>query len=892
MVVPSGDRVASKSVGITRTASFAVRGFFTGPWESRGPQNRRSALPSLAPFALFVVSAAALLAAEKPPNQQVQNLLRRMTLEEKLALVHGTRDPEELGEAGYWPGLPRLGIPPLRFADGPGGVNVNRESTGLPAPVALAATFSVEAARLCGAVMGREARALGQQVLLAPQVNIVRDPLFRRNHTSLSEDPYLSAQLASSEIAGIQSQGIMAQVKHLAGYNGSDNVRIDERTLHEIYLPAFEAAVEAGAASAMCSYNRINGPWACENAVLLNGILRGAWGFAGFVTSDWGAVHTPQAITQGLDLEMPGREIAGRPGGPQFTAALKAAVESGAIPVSAIDQSLARILVQMDRFHLLDGKPPAPPPALNVEAHAKLVRRVSTQAAVLLKNDAGALPLSDQDLASLAAIGPTAGQLAAGFLGERAYGFEDRLVSPLDALRRLSPRARIAYSVGVDLTGNVIPGSVLSHDGRPGLLRQSSAGESGAAQVDAEVDFQGPSALAPGADYSWTGELTAPEPGDYALMVQPSLTGGSEGGGTVAIDGRLVAKTGGPGFGGSGMVTKKWSSLLPTTDGRDNGIGTIRLTAGPHPIALVANSIGQGPLSIRFSWITPQSRRVGIDAAVAAAKAARTAVVFAWGGMGGSLSLPEDQDDLIEKVAAANPRTIVILNTGGPVAMPWRDKVRAILEMWYPGQEGGWATADLALGRANPAGRLPVTFPAKLEDTPARAAGHPERLGPPRQPLAPGGTIPAAQPVTYSEGIVIGYRWYDQEQIEPLFPFGHGLSYTHFEYSGLAVREVANGFDVIFTVRNTGPRAGAEVLQAYVGPVENSPVPMAPRSLVGFRRIELAPGHAACVTFHVDRSQLSYWSTDTHGWATDRGSRKVFVGASSRDIRLLGTLAP
>jgi len=280
-----------------------------------------------------------------------------------------------------------------------------------------------------------------------------------------------------------------------------------------------------------------------------------------------------------------------------------------------------------------------------------------------------------------------------------------------------------------------------------------------------------------------------------------------------------------------------------------------------------------------------------MDAAVALAKAARTAVVFAWNGMGGSFSLPEDQDDLIEKVAEANPRTVVILNTGGPVAMPWRDKVRAILEMWYPGQEGGWATADLALGRANPGGRLPVTFPAKLEDTPARAAGHPERLGPPRQPPAPGGTIPVAPPVTYSEGIAVGYRWYDQQQIEPLLPFGHGLSYTRFEYSGLAVRQVANGFDVIFTVRNIGPRAGEEVPQAYVGPVENPPAPMAPRSLVGFRRIEIAPGRAARVTFHVDPKQLSYWSMSTHGWATAHGSRKVFVGASSRDIRLQGKLA-
>jgi beta-glucosidase len=288
--------------------------------------------------------------------------------------------------------------------------------------------------------------------------------------------------------------------------------------------------------------------------------------------------------------------------------------------------------------------------------------------------------------------------------------------------------------------------------------------------------------------------------------------------------------------------------------------------------------------------MTPDLRRAGVEAAVEAAKAARTPVVFAWNEAGDALALPEDQDELIERVAAANPRTIVVLNTGGPIAMPWRDKVRAILQMWFPGQEGGWATADILLGRANPSGKLPVTFPVRLEDAPARAAGHPERW---TTPPAPGSSGISANPpaVNFSEGIAVGYRWYDQQNIQPLFPFGHGLSYTRFEYSGLAVERTGDGLDVSFNLRNAGSRKGAEVAQAYVGPAANAPVPMAQKSLVGFERIELDPGQAKRVTMHIDPRGLSYWSTQKHGWALARSARPLYVGASSRDIRIEGKVS-
>ncbi len=845
----------------------------------------RFALVGTAICALALHSVAA--PGEDAPSAKVRDLLRRMTLEEKLSLLHGARDPMDLGEAGYWPGLPRLGIPPLRLADGPAGVHVNVDATALPAPVALAATFDPGAARQYGAAAGSDSKSLRQDVFLAPHVNIVRDPLFRRNHTALSEDPFLAAELTAAEIEGIQSQGVMAQVKHLAGYNGSENVSIDERALHEIYLPAFEAAVRSGVASVMCAYNRVNGPWSCENAELQDGILRGQFGFRGFVTSDWGAVHTPFAILSGLDLEMPGRPLSGR-AGPYFTEDLKKAVEDGSIPVAALDRALGRILGQMERFHLLDANRPKQPKPIDVAADAAVARRIATEGAVLLKNEGGALPLAAGDLKSVVLIGPTAGQIAAGFMGERAYGFASRLISPLDTLRRAAG-GPIAYSPAVDLTGVPIPAWAFSHDGVPGLIRKRAGQAPLPPLVDLTLDFEGPNALPAVSDFTWQGTLTVPEDGDYTLMVQPVLDNRSEGGGSIAVDGTVVARTGGPGFGGTGRRARKWSSLLPTTDGRDNGRGTVRLSAGPHQLDISVNSTGEGPLGIRLAWITPALRKAGIEKAVALARAARTAVVFAWAPTGYSITLPESQDELIEKIAAVNRKTIVVLNTGGPVLMPWRDKVQAILEMWYPGLEGGWATADLLTGRESPGGKLPVTFPARLEDAPARAPGHPERIDP---PSAPGmsGMNPDAQPVTFSEGIAVGYRWYDQQSLEPLFPFGHGLSYSTFEYSDLKIARAGDGFDVTFTLRNAGARRAAETPQIYLGPAEGAAVPMVPKSLAAFQRVELDVGRSMKLKLHVGTRQLSYWSVEHHAWSLAAGSRTVYVGSSSRDCRLTGTI--
>jgi beta-glucosidase len=629
----------------------------------------------------------------------------------------------------------------------------------------------------------------------------------------------------------------------------------------------------------MCAYNSVNGHFSCENPTLLTDILRRQWGFSGFVVSDYGANHSAgPALTAGLDIEF---------WVPAHFGELKAAILDGSVPVAALDAAVRHILTTMDRFDLLAHASPTganvvdrPVPTLPIEADARIARIIAEGGAVLLKNDGRTLPLRADDLRSLAVIGPTARQLLVGGGGSsRVVGFTEREKSPLTALRaRLGASGDITFAVGRDLQGELVPSSVLAPPnaapGQHGLLRTDK--QTGATQVDATIDFVGPSALPEGTDATWTGTITAPTTGVYELGVQTAGTTAQ-----VTVDGGVVANSG-------GIFDVLGTSLRRTVDGKlSNATGQLTLTAGPHAISVTAAPAtplppfippSSGPVQVRLAWVTAQQRQANLETAVAAARSARTAVVFAYnegteGTDRSSLALPNAQDELIEAVAAANPRTVVVLNTGDPVLMPWANDVRSILQMWYPGQEGGDATADLLLGTANPGGKLPVTFPASEQDTPF--AGHPERY--------PG--VNGQQ--FYSEGILIGYRWYDTQKIAPLFPFGHGLSYTQFEYSKLKLKHSRDGgLDVRFRVRNVGSRTGTEAPQVYVGPPANPPVPMAQKSLAGFDRIELAPGQARKVTLHVGARELSYWSPSAHGWVLATGRRPLYVGSSSRDIRL------
>ena len=833
---------------------------------------------------LATAAPASALVTPEQFSPRVRSLLESMTLAEKADLITGADDPDDRGQSGYAPGVPRLKIPPLRWGNGPVGIEVKADATGVPGGLPLAATFDADLSRRVGVLFGLEARALGLDVLNGPQIDIARNLLWGRNSTSLGEDPLLAGRLGAAQVEGIQAQGVLATPKHYVGYTQRQHVRsstrqnnipydfiIDSRALREIYLPSFEAAAKAGAASFMASHMIVNGNYGSEHKFHLTDILRGEYGWDGFVVSDWHGTHSSYALVAGVDVEMPGYGTEGAPRRPYyFGDKLVAEVTAGRIPQALVDRAAGRLLGQMEKFGFLDGTRVQRPNAIDVEAGARVAREVATEGAVLLKND-GILPLRLNRNSAPVLIGPTAGQLAVGATGGRAYGFEAREISPLAAMRRIAPRT--AYSVGNSQTGETIPTAALPRSGKvTGLKRTSKAGES----VDPTLDFVGDKALPPGTEASWAGTLSVPEPGIYLLMIQSW-------GGTAAlkIDGAqkaVSAELGAHGF------ARKWTSLAPTTDGLDNGQATVRLEAGrPYQVDVRAIGTGDLPVQVRLAWVTPQMRRTQIADAAKAARAAETAVVFAWARSSeeieadARLVLPNDQDELIATVAAANPNTVVVLNTAGPVRMPWLGQVRAVLVTWYPGQEGGWATADLLTGRANPGGKLPITFPVRMEDSPTGDPKHAER------------SIGVDSKVIQSEGIFVGYRHYDRNDINPLFPFGHGLSYTAFAYSDLKIGATDSGLDVEFTVKNTGARAGSEIPQIYLGPPKTN-VPMAPKSLAGFARVDLAPGKSERVRVHVPDRQLAYWSVEDRNWIKPEGPRPIYVGASSRDVRLTGVV--
>jgi len=756
-----------------------------------------------------------------PIAQRVAQLMSQMTLADEISMVegHGTSNPYVF----YTPAIPALCIPAVGLEDGPSGVADGLTGvTQLPAGVALAATWDPSLARQYGQVIGAEEYGKGASANLGPTVNIDRDPRWGRSFEALSEDPFLNASLDVPEIDGVQSQDVESQVKHFDAYNQetyrntpADDVIVDNRALHEIYMPSFYAAVtQANAASVMCAYSLVNGNFSCNSSYLNNTVLRDEWDFPGFVMSDYGALHSTQGALQGTDQEQPFNTYYGT--------ALQTAVQNGTIPKSALNTMVQRVLTVMFQYQLFSRPRTGSTSAtVTTPGHVAAATAVAEAATTLLKNAGSVLPLPASNAGTIAVIGPAADASPTYAGGGSAYVIPSGTVSPLAGIKAAAGSGTtVSYQQGLP-TDTSLP-SIPSADLSPAY---------------AATPFGG----------SYTGTLTAPETGTYVLALTNSC----------------------------GCYTSTYLSLNgthlidnPGTPPVSTYSVAVQLTAGQKYTLSISGASSQ------LLWGTPSALAPGISAAVAAARSASVAVVVVSDDTESeatdrpSLSLPSAQDELISAVAAANPRTVVVVDAGAPVAMPWLSSVAGVLDAWYPGQTNGTSLASVLFGQTDPGGHLPVTFPASLSQVPASTTAQ-----------FPGnGTT-----VQYSEGIDVGYRWYDTKDVTPLFPFGYGLSYTRFAFSGLRVsRAVTDGTQdvrVSATVTNTGRRAGSDVAQLYLGDPAAAGEPA--RQLAGFQRVDLAPGASARVSFTLTPQQMSWWSDSANGWTQTAGAYRVYVGDSS-----------
>lgn len=796
---------------------------------------------------------------------RVADLFTNLTQDEKIGLLSGTGFTTQP--------ILRLDVPPLAMVDAGQGVRGGQDSmlgpaTAFPAGVAMASTWNTNLLWQIGSAIGEETRnkGSGAQMLLGPAVNIQRSPLGGRNGEYFSEDPWLAARLGVDYIRGMQNSGCVACVKHYVAYNQEKDrytidVDVKERALREIYMPAFEAAVKEGHVwTVMSSYNQINGRKATANKYLMVDVLKKCWGFDGLLLSDWGGVQdTVGPLNAGNDLEMPGQEYMTR-------GRVNAALKSGQVSQASIDDSVRRILRTIVRAGLLDG-PHQPDHALiNSPEHQQLCLEAATEAMVLLKNSAGILPLDDQKIRSVACIGDAAVNWEIGAAGSPE-------VTPfysVSALAGIQKRAGAAIKINHSTGGRIgapVPQDVLRFDGKAGLHAEYFAnrnleGTPVLVRTDSQIQFDWsdapPAAGMVRSDYSvrWTGTLVAPMTGKYQLILT------ADDGCRLYLDDKLLIE--------------HW-----VESGATPNITEVSLEAGKTYKLRVEYFQHGGQAVATLDWA-----RVGDGPyadAIEAAKNSDVALVFvSTKGTEGeasdrpSMSLPQGQDDLIRAVAAANKKTIVVLNNGTPVLMPWLDQVAGVIEAWFPGQEGGNALAAILFGDRNPSGKLPTTFAVRRED------------------YSDFGNFPGVNGhVHYAEGIYVGYRHFDKAGIAPAFPFGHGLSYTTFEYSNLKISKssLATNKTVTVTldVKNTGSRAGAEVVQLYLhdpNPKIDKPV----RELKGFQRVELQPSQTKQILFELEPRALAYCDVAGKQWKADAGTYELQVGASSRDIRLQKTL--
>jgi beta-glucosidase len=841
----------------------------------------------LAPVALLLAAFSAgqsVCEAQAPhplsanEKQRVETLIGKMTLAQKIDYIGGT------GFAVR--GVPELNLPPLEMSDGPYGVrsNFGFPSTTYAAGIGLAASWDRALAAQVGAGIGRDARARGVNYMLGPGTNIYRSPLNGRNFEYFGEDPYLAGQIVTGYVTGMQQQGVSATVKHYVGNNSeylrhdSDSV-IDERTLREIYLPAFEAAVRQGHVGAiMDSYNFINGAHATQNGYLNIDIARKDWGFQGTLMSDWDATYDGvAAANNGLDLEMPIGKFMNQQ-------TLEPAVQSGAVKESVIDEKIRHILTTAMMFGWLDR--PQRDPSISVfDAESNRVALESArEAAVLLKNEGGLLPLNPDKVKTVLLVGPDA-YPGAAVGGGSAGVVPFQQVSLLEGIAHQAPGIKVLYDAGVPSLSNLAMQTnfvTAETGGAPGVIEETfpSLDLSGtpvtatvahinragigwdAISGDLMALFQNPQLTR--RSRRDTGYFNAASAGNYMV----AFAGGGEGtGDRILIDGQIVFD--------DWKLTK---AIEPHV--------VMPLAAGLHKVVVETRQDGlfgdRARLALvpESALVTERSRELATqaDVIVVAAGFSNTKDFDSESeGSDRTFDLPYGQDELIAAMAAANPKTVVLVTSGGNVhSTRWIERVPALIEGFYGGQAGGEAQAEILFGKTNPSGHLPVTFERHAEDNPAFHNYYPDG---------------DSKRVVYREGIFVGYRGYEKNRVTPLFPFGFGLSYTSFQFSKLTVKPgTGAGFaEVDFDVKNTGRMAGAEVAQVYVGDPETG-VPQPVHQLKGFERVMLAPGETRHVSIELDARAFAYYDVALKQWTIPPGRYRIEVGDSVATLPLSGSI--
>ena len=798
----------------------------------------------------------------------IDELLQQMTIEEKISMLAGA-------DLWYSVAVPRLGIPQFKVTDGPNGArgawgNMGPTSVATPVGVALGATWNPDIVEKVGNVLADELKAKGAHILLAPTVNIHRTPIAGRNFECYSEDPFLSGVLASAYIRGIQSKGVGACIKHYVANDQeyerfSISSEVDERTLREIYLEPFRIAIrDANPWAVMSAYNRVNGVYACENDHTLLEILKGEWKYEGIVMSDWFGTYDRDVPNSGLDLEMPG---AARWMSEEH---VKRALDDGPLTEEALDDKVRRLLSVLEKASLFNNGQPQPERSENKPQHRRVIREAAREAIVLLKNN-GALPL--KKVKSIAVIGPYA-QTAQILGGGSSSVTPHYAISPFEGIKnRAGDKIKVEAAPGCFIYKTLPPPdpqTLSTRDGRRGLsLSLFNGTELSGEPVYRDVTTR--------VQYGWF-EDTVPNVDQeaFSLRLEGLFTPQESGTHTLA----LAAV----GWGKLYLDDKVLIDHSSDTDMAQQLTVELELEGGrAYPIKLEYYWKGDPRWrSLSFGHQPPHAKDT-IAEAVKLAKKSDVVVLIAgltgeWESEGFDrvdMKLPGAQNELIERVAKANKNTIVVLNVGSPVEMPWIDKVPVVVQLWYNSQEQGNALADVLFGDVNPSGKLPTTFPVRLQDNPAYI-NYPGENG----------------KVRYGEGIFVGYRYYDRKEIEPLFPFGHGLSYTTFEYSNLRLSAKSLTPNELLKVRvdvtNTGKVAGKEVVQLYVRDVHCTVV-RPEKELKAFRKVELAPGQTKTVTFTLDREAFWYFDVTRNEWATEPGDFEILIGASSRDIRLRET---